>query len=802
MLRLVTSPGLVALLLMICAATEAVLIDIEDGEAIFIEQRETVIRVDGKLDEPVWQALDAWDEFVVIEPDSLGETAHATLIRIFHTQKGLYVGAEMQQPVRTLIRRLSGRDQRSVSRDSISLTLDTSGEGRYGYWFGINLGDSLMDGTVLPERRFSNEWDGAWRGASQQTETGWTAEFFIPWSIMAMQKLSGEQRRFGLYMSRKVAYLDERWGWPALPGTLPRFMSVLQTINLKGVDPGMEYSFYPFIAAGQNFLDKEATNRIGADIFWRPSSNFQLSATVNPDFGIVESDNVVVNLSATEVFFPEKRLFFLEGQDLFVTSPRARNQSRGVGNTGSPTTLLNTRRIGGSARQPELPGVTINQVDEVRPAELLFAAKATGQLGKLRYGLLGALEDELEFRARRGEDDIRIVRDGSRYGAFRLSWEDSQQGDYRSIGLLGTATEHFDGDANVIGLDTHYLTPDGKFRYDGQWFLSSLEGEENGTGGFIDLEYTFRRGLQQRFGLTYYDENVDINDLGFLQRNDVLQIRSAHIRTTSNISWARENQFDIRGFVQKNRAGLFTGSGIFLSDRMNFHNLSRLTLRLSFFPKSFDDLNSFGNGAYRIDNRIDASIRYDSNSTKKLSFDLSIGGGGERVGGRFLWIRSGLTWQPNDHFTLDVSARYMDRNGWLLHQEDRNMTSFQAEQWQPELSVEYFFTARHQLKASLQWVGIRAREQDFFLIDPQPDDLIRVEKPAGPSDSFAVSDLALQLRYRWEIAPLSDLFIVYTRQADRDLALGELGFSDLADDALNQPFVDLLVFKLRYRFGS
>ena len=125
--------------------------------------------------------------FVVLEPDTLADTPHATNIKLAYTDKGLYLAADLEQPKGTLIRRLSGRDvYAGLNRDSINLTLDTSGEGRYGFWFGINLGDSLMDGTVLPEYRFSNEWDGPWRGASVETDTGWSAEFFIPWSAVSM----------------------------------------------------------------------------------------------------------------------------------------------------------------------------------------------------------------------------------------------------------------------------------------------------------------------------------------------------------------------------------------------------------------------------------------------------------------------------------------------------------------------------------------------------------------------------------------------------------------------------------------
>ncbi|MEM7019821.1 MAG: hypothetical protein AAF512_21105, partial [Pseudomonadota bacterium] len=103
---------------------------------------------------------------------------------------------------------------------------------------------------------------------------------------------------------------------------------------------------------------------------------------------------------------------------------------------------------------------------------------------------------------------------------------------------------------------------------------------------------------------------------------------------------------------------------------------------------------------------------------------------------------------------------------------------------------------------SLQWVGIKADEDKFFRIPDQPGDLIPVEKPPGPSDSFSLSQLSLQLRYRWEIAPLSDIFLVYTRLADRGAALRGASFSDIFSDSYDDPLVDALVLKIRYRFGS
>ncbi|MFK7915241.1 MAG: DUF5916 domain-containing protein [Pseudomonadales bacterium] len=759
-------------------------------------------RLDGALSEDIWQSLPAYDQFKVVSPDTLADATYPTRIRFFYTPKGIYIGAEMIQPPDTLIGLLSGRDGQGLSRDSINITLDTSGNGRYGYWFGVNLGGALSDGYVVPERRFLNEWDGPWRGASKVTEFGWSAEMFIPWGIVSMPD-GGDNRRMGFYLSRRVAHLGERWAWPPLPFTQSQFMSVLAPMNFETLKPRQQLDLYPFTTATADQLDDEVRLTTGADLFWRPSTNFQLNATINPDFGGVESDNADNNLTATETFFPEKRLFFQEGQQVFIASPRADTRGGGVGNRGAPYTMVNTRRIGGQAREPDNPlGATIQERDLVQPAELIGAMKATGQFGRLRYGLLTAFEKETKFDATIGSNDLNLHSDGSDYGILRMLYEDNDGGAYRGLGLLSTAVTHTDRDAFAHGVDWHYLTANGGFRVDGQLFMSSIDGEQDGYGGFVDFELIPRQGQFYRLGIEHMDEHVDINDLGFLQRNDRTRVRMSHTRINSSLGFAQNNEFDVRGFVERNSADLFLGGGIFFSNRLTLNNLTRITTRLNHFLPGFDDLNSFGNGAYRIDQRTGATVTVESPANRRFIVGLTAGFNEEQLGGTTENYAATLIWRPSDRLSARVDVNYDNRHGWLLHQEDRNFTTFDARQLRPKFSLAYFVSARQQLQLSWQWIAIKARESAFYRVPDQPGSLIRGAKPAGPSDDFAVSDMVFQARYRLELAPLSDLFLVYTRIADTSARLLDASFNDLASDAWNAPFANQLVLKLRYRFGS
>ena len=374
------------------------------------------IQIDGVIDEAVWQDLPVHDHFRVLNPDTMAEVPYETRLRAFYTDKGLYVSVWAEQPPETLIARLSSRDQ-FIGRDGITLTLDPSGEGLYGYWFGINLGGSLSDGTVLPERQFSNQWDGAWRGAAAVHDQGYAVEYFLPFSMMTMPELDGDTREFGMYLSRRVAQKGEFWGWPSLPPSRSRFMSELQPLQLDNFAPSKQFTFYPYASTSYDVIESEDHYKAGFDLFWRPSSNLQLTATVNPDFGNVESDDVVVNLTSFETFFPEKRPFFLEGQEIFQTTPRAR------GRGGSPVILVHTRRIGGPPEPFDVNGLDLSDVEANQPSELEAAAKVTGQQGNWRYGAMVAVEDETKIEGSINGADVDLYQDGRTFGTTRLLYE-------------------------------------------------------------------------------------------------------------------------------------------------------------------------------------------------------------------------------------------------------------------------------------------------------------------------------------------------------------------------------------------
>jgi hypothetical protein len=775
--------------------TAGIEISTQSGDVVRIQRfdhDQVDVRIDGHLDEAVWKGLRVFDQFVVIEPDTLATPPYKTVFRMFYTEKGIYASYDLEQPRDTIVTRFSVRDDFDVNRDNAGFTLDTSGDGRYGYWVNLSIGDVQMDGTVLPERQFTREWDGAWHGATQLTESGWSSEFFLPWSQLAMPRQE-DVRRIGLYGSRKVAHLNERWALPGLPRSQPRFMSSLQPLEFTGIDPKQQWSFFPFAATTFDRVDDDTRYRVGFDAFWRPSSNSQLTATVNPDFGSVEADDVVVNLSADETFFPEKRLFFQEGQDIFDATSRSEADT-----ARRKVTLVNTRRIGASPREPNLPpGVGLSAREEAKLSDLQGAAKATGQIGRVRYGLLAALEDETRFV---GDDDVLYLQDGRDFGAFRVLYEDNNGAAYRGLGFLSTIVAHPEADATVHAVDFHRLSTDGRWNIEGQVIYSDLDEAGSGYGGFTDIEYRPRQGRTHELQLTVFDDVIDINDFGFLRRNNNKHIRYFYELIRSDLKAVRNFEADGHLRYAKNFDGFTTSSGGGGNLNVTFHNLHTMKLHLAYSGNRYDDRNSFGNGTYEVASGFMAWAEYETDTAKPFSVFARIQHDPEDLGGSSVEGQAGLTWRPRHNILFNLGASYIDRSGWLLHQEDQNFTTFDATEWQPRFSLDYFPTAKQHFRVAFQWAGVRAREDRFYTLPPGTSNLIEGPKPSGPTDAFSVSELNFQVRYRWQIAPLSDLFIVYTRGDSRETNLTD--FDTLFRDSWNMPLGDQLVIKFRYRLGT
>jgi len=783
-----------------------------------IDHADVSIQLDGKVDEAIWLEQPHFDNMIVAVPGTGEPGQYPTQIRFLTTERGVYVSAVMIQPPDTLVERLTNRDQ-FIDRDTFGVTLDTSGEGLFAYWFIVALGDSKMDGKVLPERRYNNTWDGPWRGKSARRDDGWSVEMFFPWSMMNIPQKEGE-RSIGFALSRQVSHSNERYQWPGHSYSSSQFVTALNEIRVTGISPRKQFSVIPYSSYTLDQARDDDRLRLGADLSWKPSSSFEVTASVFPDFGAVEADEVVLNLTALEVFFPERRLFFLEGNEVFETNRRSSgsNYLRMLTNENFATTarrkfvtdflpppisIVNTRRIGGTASQTTLPvGVTPRRGETSLPTDLLGAVKATGTIGGLRYGALAVVEDDVEWQATLADgSDFKFKDEGRNFGIGRVSWEGAAGSNRYSVGYIGT---HVDGplyDATVHGIDSHFTAAGGRWNIDLQLLHSDVD-DVTGEGAVLDVRFAPGSKFQHTLELDYFDEQIDINGLGFLRRNDYAGAQYA----------AQYADPKPRGFMRGNRGALSVrqqynlSEGRVIDSNIAWRNIMTLPGRnvlrsaFAYFPERWEDRDSRGNGSYKVQDRVWWSLLWTTDASRVFSFSFGAGQEQESLGDFTDVLSAGVSVRPTSRLSLDLDVRYRRRDGWLVYQGGRNFGAYDGTDWQPSLNLNWFLASNHQLRVSMQWAGVRVDEQGFFAV-PVGDGRLETASRTLASHDFTVSLMTAQVRYRWEIAPLTDLYLVYNRgnslpnQVDAD-------FDDLFTDVFTDPVVDSFVAKLRWRFGN
>ncbi|MBT7369538.1 MAG: hypothetical protein HN816_02765, partial [Gammaproteobacteria bacterium] len=728
------------------------------------------------------------------------------------------VSAVMYQPPETVVMRMSKRDD-YIDRDTYAVTLDSTGHGEFAYWFIIALGDTVMDGKVLPERRYTTDWDGPWLYKTARFDEGWSAETFYPWSMMSLPEKDGA-RDIGFAVARQVSHTNERYYWPGHSYSSPQFVTALNTMRVEGVEPRQQYSLIPYLSSVLDEARDDTETRGGIDLTWKPSTMAELTLSVNPDFGAVEADSVVLNLTAFETFFPEKRLFFQEGNELFETTPRANNgramreltnenfatTSRRVYVTEflpAPISLINTRRIGGTASQVTLPaGITPKKGERDLPTELLGAVKLTGRIGNFRYGVVGAFEDDVEWQ---GSDTlgnpVGIDDEGRDFAAIRVSYEKSAVNRY-ALGYMGTLVDGPIYDAAVHGLDWHYGTGDGRWALDLQLMHSDVD-DVSGQGGVFDLTYSGNSRIQHVFKLDYFDEDVDINDLGFLRRNDYAGMLYAYryAQRSKNKGLIRANRGAVTLVQQYNISrGQVVDSGIYWRNTLEVPGRNTIRTSLAWLPERYEDVDSRGHGAYLAEDRIWWNLLWTTDASARFSWSFGVGGIQEDLGEWTGQYSVGLTMRPNDLLVVSADLKYKRRDGWLVYQGGPYFGAYNGIDWQPSIDASWFIRPGHQLRFSFQWVGVRVDEQGFFSVPGGDGELMPATRTSTDHD-FTVSMMTAQLRYRWEIAPLTDLFLVYNR-GNRLPFRNEDEFSSLFEDTFDDPLVDSFVIKLRYRFGN
>jgi hypothetical protein len=436
--------------------------------------------VDGLLDDPAWVAAPVASGFTQTRPHPGTPATERTEVRVLYDDRALYVGARLYDSrPDSVVGRLARRDQ-DVYSDGFAVGVDSYHDRRTAFVFAVNPRGVQRDLLIAEDSREDAGWDAVWEAATRTDSLGWTAELRIPLSQLRFRPGA---RSWGINFERRLARRDERSHWAPLPPDAAGVVSRYGTLTgLRDLRPPRRLEVQPYTAARVTRAPGEAGDPFhtpaewlgsaGADLKYGLSSEFTLTATLNPDFGQVEADPSQVNLTAFESYFEEKRPFFTEGAEIF--------------GAGWPQ-LFYSRRIG-RAPQGRLPGGA-RFADAPDASTILGAAKLTGKTaGGWSIGLLEAVTAPEHARHvnARGEEGRTRVEPLTHYTVSRVS-RDFREGRSALGGVL-TATHRRLGDAEGLqflraaayagGVDGRHRFGGGSYELSGALLGSLVRGSD------------------------------------------------------------------------------------------------------------------------------------------------------------------------------------------------------------------------------------------------------------------------------------------------------------------------------------
>jgi hypothetical protein len=764
--------------------------------------------IDGRDADQVWASTPVITAFKEWRPTEGKEARFKTEAKIAYDASNLYVIVRAFDPHPDSIQKLLERRDSFTSSDMIWIFVDSYYDRRTGYEFGVNAAGVKMDATIYNDGNEDFAWDGVWDVATRVDSAGWTAEYRIPLSQMRYSR--DRQHTFGITIDRFVYRYTERYSWPLIRQSKPGFVSQFGSLHgLDDLEAPRKLEAMPYVVTKNatdiisNRFKQKTSVDVGGDVKYRLAPNLTLDATINPDFGQVESDPAVLNLSAYESFFDERRPFFVAGRGLFRFDVNCSEVNcNGEG-------LYYSRRIG---RTPELAGIYGDTVP-LQPITIIGAGKMIGRFQNgLTLGLLDAVtqretspgdttyDPATNFAVLRATEDFRKGNStiggmftavnrrldqwstpylsSSAYAAavdfrhrlFKNNYEISGSLDQSRV--QGSASDILALQSNGVH---NYQRPDADLPLDPNRTVLTGDAEELKFGKIGGQHVSFQRALQRR------SPGFEINDLGFLRRADQV----------SWSTWAgffdrKERWFYNRFQFNNNWWQYWTADGLPLERAYNTNTHINFKNNLGFhiggtlgqLGTVYDDRAARGGPAVRQDRYIAPWMGVTGDDRKAVVpymwLNYFRGDGGRssslnlspeidyKVLGRFSSVFA-LNWSHNIS-DAQFYGRFSDALGqhYTFAHLDQHTTSLTAR-------LNYTFTPDISLQTYLQPFvskGTYSRVRQLSSTpraDEYDDRYAPFNDPSVTSDpgGFNFKQLQSNVVFRWEYRPGSTLFAVW-----------------------------------------
>ncbi|HSO39573.1 MAG TPA: DUF5916 domain-containing protein [Labilithrix sp.] len=401
-------------------------------------------RIDGDLSDPVWALAAATTAFTQKFPVERAAPSERTTLRVLYDDDAIYIAFDVEQRTVPVVARMARRD-REIESDSVSIDIDSRALGKTAFEFTVTAAGVLLDGIRSNDMqdgdRYSSGWDETWDARTRIRSGGWSAELRIP--LRVLRFASSSVQTWGFQARRYTSMRQETDEWSHVPRNVASEVSLYGHLEDIRVRPRADLELRPFVLGRLRRFDRtdvtlESGVKLGAsaglDLRWHLTPDLTLDGTMNPDFTQVEGDELFLNLSNFESFFPEKRPFFVEGAEIFE-SPAPLFFARSF-------QLLYTRRIGRRPGPPALrpsPAFDDRLVALPEPSTILGATKLVGRLAHgWSVGAMSALTtaNSVEVQEPGGVRRDRLVDPTTSYQVVRVKHD--FEGGKAHVGFLGT----------------------------------------------------------------------------------------------------------------------------------------------------------------------------------------------------------------------------------------------------------------------------------------------------------------------------------------------------------------------------
>jgi Domain of unknown function (DUF5916)/Carbohydrate family 9 binding domain-like len=838
------------LLSLVFAATVSTLTPRVD--AVAVTDAQTAMRVNnGELSDEIWQLSNAVDAFVQRDPEEGGTPSQRTEFRVAYDMTTLYVKVRAFDSEASRIRGyLTRRDADSPS-DWIRVLIDSYHDRRTAYEFAVNPVGVKADRYWYNDNSRDDSWDAVWDVKVSTDEQGWTAEFRIPFSQLRFNPTASST--FGFAVSRQIARLNETSTWPLLARSANGYVSSfgdLGGLSMAGAPKRLE--IVPYTVAdlttqptGGNPLLKSSapSGAVGMDMKYALTPGLTLTTTINPDFGQVEADPAVVNLSAFETFFSERRPFFIEGLG---------NLQFGL-ECPDCNGLFYSRRVGRAPHGTDnLPSGDNIYTDVPVNSTILGAAKLTGRVGKFAIGVMEAVQQKESATVFDGLSTFRRpVEPLTSYTVGRVRREFRNQSSFG--GVFTAANRQLDtltflpGSAYAGGIDWDWRFKS-FYSLAGNLIASRVNGtaeaidqlQENSrhyyqrpdaTSFDLDATRTSLSGTAGRFAfskiggqrvrfnsnMTFKSPGFDVNEVGFFRRADMINTGNwLQIRSDVPTKRFRNRNINFNYFSSWNYDGNQLGRGWNVNANVTWINNWEMGGGYGGDEPGFDDRLTRGGPIGRTNRFQIGWMWLNSDRRKPVSINTFFGRGGDGQGSGFRDFNPELTFRPSTAINVTAGVRF-NRNPadsqWITNLTDPTDRYIfgHLDQTTVALTGRVNYTMTPNL--SLQLYGepfVSGGEYSAFkeLVDGRNPDYVRRYRPLTNAleliddPNFNVKSFRTTNVLRWEYKPGSTLFIVWQQARQNDDVAGSFRFGrdfrDIFRSAPRNVFLVKLAYWLNY----